>query len=239
MTKSLIFKPRQTRALPDFRFGSFDMRLLDSDADRAASFALRLRAFEKYMTPAEVPADGLYKDAFDDLATSLLIGAYDDGRLAGSLRLCFSRPWDTLATLPCGAYYPALGVVKASARGSLMEVSRVAIAPTITNTSYRTTLYASLVRIGFIAAEAGGVSTILLATQEASEGFYRKMLGFERIGEPAFYPPGDFKITLLGGKMSQARLRQRTRNTFFRVAPEEVAALRDVMTARLLVAEVA
>lgn len=35
--------------------------------------------------------------------------------------------------------------------------------------------------------------------------------------------------------MSQARLRQRIRNTFFRVAPEEVTALRDVMTARLLV----
>lgn len=237
--KSLKFKPRQQRVLPGFRFGAFDMRVLDSEADRAAGFSLRLRAYEKYLTSAEIPENSEYKDTFDNLSTSLLIGAYDGEKLAGSMRLCFSRPWDTLATLPCGAYYPPLAALKAAARGSLMEVSRVAIDPAITNTSYRTTLYASLVRIGFIAAEAGGVSTILLATPEASERFYGKMLGFERIGEPALYPPGDFKITLLGGSMNQARLLQRTRNTFFRISPEEVSALRDVLTARMLVAEVA
>jgi len=52
------------------------------------------------------------------------------------------------------------------------------------------------------------------------------MLGFQQIGEPAFYPPGDFKITLLGGSLEQARMRQRLQNRFFKITEEEVASMK-------------
>lgn len=209
-----------------FRCGSFEMRIVSHPASRRSCFALRFRAYEPYLLGGAKPQNSLFTDSFDQLPTTLIVGAYDDGRLIASMRLCFSRTSDSLATLPCAAHYPALTAVKAASCGALMEVSRVAIDPSITNTSYRTTLYASLVRLGAIAAEAADVSNILIATQATSEKFYRYMLGFERIGDPALYPPGDFKISLLGGDMRQARLRQKVQNKFFRVGRDEIARMR-------------
>lgn len=234
-----ILSAHKPAALSKFRCGAFDMRIVTSLADRQACFALRLRAYAAYLPPSEIPTNGLYTDAFDDLPTTLVMGAYDAGRLVASMRLCFSRAWDSLETLPCAPYYPELEAVKSSSPGALMEVSRVAIDPAITNTSYRTTLYASLVRLGLIAANAADVSTILIATQAASEKFYRYMLGFERIGEPAFYPPGDFKISLLGGAIEQARLRQKTQNSFFRISGDDVARMRQALASRALLRDVA
>lgn len=222
-----------------FRCGSFDMRIITRAADKRACFALRFRAYEPYLLGSAKPENGLFTDSFDSLPTTLVTGAYDEGRLIASMRLCLSRSWDSLATLPCAAHYPALAAVKSSSRSALMEVSRVAIDPAITNTSYRTTLYASLVRLGAIAAEAADVSDILIATQASYEKFYRYMLGFERIGEPAFYPPGDFKISLLGGDMRQARLRQKVQNSFFRVEREEIARMRHALADRALIPAVA
>lgn len=239
MTTSMLVNSKQPAALAAFRGGAFDLRLLTGAAERRACFALRLRAYAKYLLAAEMPPDGEYKDRFDDLPTTLLIGAYDGERLVGSMRLCFSRPWEDLSSLPCAAYYPDLVPVKSQGHGALMEVSRVAIDPAITNTSFRTTLYASLVRVGLIAAEAGDVSTILIATPAESEKFYRYMLGFQRIGEPAAYPPGDFRISLLGGAMAQARQRQGIQNSFFRISAEEVVRMRAALTSRALVRAVA
>ena len=238
MTMSMRSLHRQA-VPPAFHCGAFELRIVTDAAGRSACYELRLRAYWQYLRSDELPSGAEYKDRFDDLPTTLLMGAYDGDRLVASMRLCFSRPWDSLSTLPCAAYYPDLRPLKTQSRGALMEVSRVAIDPAITNTSYRTTLYASLVRLGLIAAEAADVSTILLATQATSEHFYRYMLGFERIGEPALYPPGDFKISLLGGAMSQARLRQKMQNSFFRITPEEVVRMRSALASRDLVGAVA
>lgn len=239
MPQSNFFVSTPQGAQSSFQCGSFDMRIVTSPAARTACFALRLRAYEQYLSIADMPENGLYTDLFDDLPTTLVVGAYDEGRLIASMRLCFSRTWDSLATLPCAAHYPALAAVKRDSSGAFMEVSRVAIDPAITNTSYRTTLYASLVRLGLIAAEAGGVSMVLIATQASSEKFYRYMLGFGRIGEPALYPPGDFKITLLGGDMRQARLRQKAQNSFFRIGQDEIARMRLALADHALIPAVA
>lgn len=234
---SSVSKPHGAQTA--FRCGSFDMRIVTVPAECNACFALRLRAYQPYLPADEVPAGGLYTDQFDDLATTLIIGAHDAGRLIASMRLCFSRTWDSLGTLPCAAHYPQLSAIKEASESAMMEVSRVAIDPVITNTSYRTTLYASLVRLGLIAAEAGDVSTVLIATQASSEKFYSYMLGLKRIGEPAFYPPGDFKISLLGGDMRQLRLRQKVQNSFFRVGPEDIVRMRHALADRALIPAVA
>ena len=114
--------------------------------------------------------------------------------------------------------------------GGLVEISRLSIEPVISNTSYRTTLYAFLVR-AFTAAKAAGVSMILIATKPDWVRFYQYMLGFHPIGLPALYPPGDFKITLLGGNLEQAQCRQRIQNRFFKITDEEVASMKDAIAA--------
>ena len=56
---------------------------------------------------------------------------------------------------------------------------------------------------------------------------------FHPIGLPALYPPGDFKITLLGGSLEQAQSRQRMQNRFFKITDEEVASMKDAIAAAL------
>lgn len=238
MTQFVKFEPKQAISVPDFSLAGteagapaspFDMRIVTSDAHRSEVFALRMRAYKQFMDAPPDDPDAEFRDAFDDLPTTVLVGAYDGDRLVGALRLCFSRPFDSLATLPCADYYPALLPIKRAARSSLMEVSRFSINPDISNTSYRTTLYAALVRASLMAAQAANVTMILIATRPDWVRFYKFMLGFELIGEPAVYPPGDFKIALLGGTLAQAEMRQRLQNKFFRISKDEIVAMRQTL----------
>lgn len=237
--KLIMFNPKQSAELPGKASERFALRILTTDSEREEAYRLRYKAYEDILGEAGRNLGGIFRDAFDDLPTTVTIGAYDDGRLIASMRLCFSRPWEDLKPLPCAAYYPALADIKKTASGAIMEVSRLAIDPAITNTSYRTTLYASLVRTSFLASEAVGVSFIVIAMREAWVRFYRYMLGFEVVGEPAAYPPGDFNIWLLGGSIAQARLRQRMQNAFFRLTPEEVQNFRRQLVPLLARAEAA
>ncbi len=141
------------------------------------------------------------------------------------MRISFSRPSQGLSGLPCAAYYPELKEIRRHTGGVLVEISRMAIDPDITNTSYRTTLYAALVRAAFMAAQAAKVSMIFIATRPDWVRFYEYMLGFKRIGSPALYPPGDEPITLLGGTFAVAQKRQLAQNAFFRITPHEVASM--------------
>lgn len=234
MSQSIKFEPRQTSAIPTLKSNNakntpFELRIVAGEEQRREIYRLRRRAYEKLLEASPCDGESEFRDAFDDLPTTLQIGAYDDGRLVGAMRLCFSRLWDGLETLPCASYYPELKNLKRSARGALMEVSRFSIDTGITNTSYRTTLYASLVRTSLIAAEAADVSTFLIATRPDWVRFYKYMLGFELIGEPAFYPPGDMKIALLGGSLDQARKRQRMQNAFFQIDVREIASMRQAL----------
>lgn len=233
MSQSIRFEPRQTSAVPSLtpvtKASPFELRIVTDEAARREIYALRRRAYEKLLETSPCKDANEFRDAFDELPTTLQLGAYDDGRLVGAMRLCFSRLWDGLDTLPCAGHYPELNSVKRAARGALMEVSRFSIDTDISNTSYRTTLYASLVRTSLIAAEAAGVSTFLVATRPEWVKFYKYMLGFELIGEPAFYPPGDMKIALLGGSLDQARKRQRMQNAFFQIDPREITSMRQAL----------
>jgi N-acyl-L-homoserine lactone synthetase len=226
MTESVRFEPKQTVVIPGTTQSPFDMRIVTRDAERSDVFALRLRAYEQFMQPDHVAVADEYSDEFDSLPTTVLMGAYDGEKLVGAMRLCFSPAWETLDTLPCAPYYPALKQLKRTAKSSLMEVSRFSLEPTLSNTSYRTTLYASLVRASLMAAEAAEVSKILIGTRPDWVRFYKYMLGFELIGEPALYPPGDIKIAMLAGSLAQAKARQRMQNAFFRITDAEIISLR-------------
>jgi hypothetical protein len=135
--------------------------------------------------------------------------------------------------MPCAAQYPDVAKVKAETHGTLVEMSRLAIDPTITNTSYRTTLYASLLRAGFIVAQAGNVAMILMVTKPDWIGFYKKMLGFKTIGEPAIYPPSKEPVALLGGSFGDAQKHQRAQNAFFKITLEEIASMKRAIASAL------
>jgi len=238
MAQTLAFRPRQD-TLPTEEGSwhgnakSFELRILDGQAEIQEALRLRGRAYSAIGYDIE-PSDGEYRDRYDALATTIQLGAYDGERLVGCVRLCFAAPDQSLSSLPCGAYYPALKDVHQKQSHGLVEVSRLSIDPEVSNVSYRTTLYAFLVRASLTAALAAGVSMLLVATRPEWVRFYHYMLGFRQIGEPEFYPPGDFKITLLGGSLEQARMRQRLQNRFFKITPDEVASMKTVIMAALV-----
>ncbi|MFN0218984.1 MAG: N-acyl amino acid synthase FeeM domain-containing protein [Hyphomicrobium sp.] len=232
MALPFAFNPRQSTSLGSGAEPRFELKILTDEHEREAAFALRGRAYAA-MGHLHVDEASSFTDRFDQLATTALFGAYDGRRLVGAMRVSFSHPWLNMSSLPCAAYYPALADVKRAAPGSLIEISRMAIDADIDNRSYRTTLYASLVRAGYLAAEAARVSKILIATKPDWVRFYQYMLGFEVIGQPAKYPPGDFQITLLGGSLGQAQKRQRMQNAFFRITLDEIASMRRALAPQL------
>ncbi len=221
----VTFTPRQSNVLSGTAKFPFDMHVATVNDDRNDAFRLRFRAYDAAGFPPD-DASGSFTDAADTLSTTTVITAYDAGKCVGTLRVCFSQPWQPVTNLPCAAYYPAIRSIKASAGGALVEVGRLAIDPELTNTSYRTTLYAALVRAAFIAAQAGNGSHILVTTRPAGVPFYKAMLGFHAVGEPAMYPPGDLPVTLLAGTIGQAAMKQRAQNAFFRITLDEIASMR-------------
>jgi N-acyl-L-homoserine lactone synthetase len=232
MSEPITFVPRQTAVLAGSKKFPFDIRVLSRTSDRREVFGLRYRA---YRDAWGIPEDASeqFSDSHDDLDSSLILAAYDAGVCVGALRLCFSQPWNSASNLPCAALYPGVVGVKNKAAGTLLEISRLSIDPDITNTSYRTTLYAALVRAAFIAAQAANVATLLVATKADWVKFYQYMLGFETIGEPAVYPPLVGPVSLLGASIGEAHKRQKTQNAFFRITPDEIASMRSVMVPML------
>lgn len=208
---------------------AFELRLLSRPADLSESFRLRQRAYANQGLISRGSDGAEYKDAHDDLSTTAIFGGYDDGRLVASMRLCFSLPADGLETLPCASYYPTLGAFKRNAVHGLAEVSRLCIEPEIGNTSFRATLYGFMVRSAFAAARAAEVSAIVVATRPDWVSYYKHLLSFEQVGEPALYPPGDMPITLLAGHIDHASRRAQMRNRFFRVSDDDVARMRRML----------
>lgn len=221
----IAFRPRQENVLSGTAKFPFDIHVITDPENRDDAYALRYRAYHASGI-LDDDASSQFHDRADRFASTAVVIAYDKGKCVGTVRICFSHPWLPVSTLPCAPYYPALKDIKRSAAGALVEVGRMAIDPDITNTSYRTTLYAALVRAGFIAAQAGGASYVLVTAKESGVAFYKAMLGFKVVGEPAHYPPGDIPITLLVGTIGDAQLKQRAQNAFFRITLDEIGSMR-------------
>jgi N-acyl-L-homoserine lactone synthetase len=227
MSAPIALYPRRATSLLDPRNNAdaFEIRLLSRAGDISDALRLRQRAYAEHGLVPQIP-DAEYRDLFDDLPSTALLGGYDGGRLVATMRLCFSLAGDPLTTLPCEPYYPGLKPLKLAAPKGLVEVSRLAIEPGIGNTSYRATLYGFMVRSAFAAARAADVSTIVVATRAEWVAYYKHLLSFVEVGEPALYPPGGIPISLLAGHIDQAARRARMRNRFFHTSEEDIARMR-------------
>ncbi len=224
MPALIPFHPRAR--LPDAQRFPAHICLYSVADDRTAHFHLRRRSYEE--AGIGLLDVNLYRDPFDDLATTVLIGAVIDGTLVGTLRLSLALGL-TSPELPCEPFYPEVQHIKATSRGPAAEFSRGGIEPTITNTSFRMTMYASVIRAGLICCLAARVGTVLVATRPKLQPFYEYMLGLQPIARPALYPPGEEPVALLGGSYAEADSMREKHNRFFAIADDELGE-----TARVL-----
>ena len=236
MAEAVVFEPRfdshvligagksTTRTFP------LKFELLTARSDLSAIFHLRYRA---YRHDGHIPEDprAQFSDVNDDVATTVHIGAFDGFTCIGSVRVSFAHAGH--GSLPCAPYYPDVALLARDASRRLVEFTRLAVDPSITNVSYKTTIYAALVRTALMVAEATDTTDILVATKPSRVKFYEILLGFSRLGRPAKYPPGDLDISLLRLPMERARRTQELQNRFFNIGDGELACMRHAL-ARVL-----
>ncbi|MDX2307123.1 MAG: GNAT family N-acyltransferase [Hyphomicrobium sp.] len=229
---------------PDTAVGTgFDSRLELSDATRlnsptdafpisiglALSCSQRERVFQLrhdsfveagWITPQ---ASRAFSDAFDDLPTSVLVEAVADGRAVATLRIAMATPQSMAPSLPCEVEFPReIADVRARTGGRLAEFSRVAIAPDITNTSFKTTLYGGMVRTAFILVWAAGIDYAFAAVHERVSDFYRHMIGFDRLARSSSFGIIAEPTELLGCPGARLFQRAAQRRSFFHVDADEI-----------------
>ncbi len=107
----------------------------------------------------------------------------------------------------------------------------MAVEPALTNNSFRTTLYASLVRAGFILTYAADVDVALIAVHRKFSPFYQAMCGFKVIAKSDGYGGIPEPTHFLGRELGELDTRRRQRNAFFTFSPEEIERARHTLDA--------
>lgn len=172
-----------------------------------------------------------FSDEFDDLETAILIAASSRDRLVGSIRISVDAG-SPHAAMPCEIEFPeTLAKIKSSPeRGRLAEFCRIAVDPTISNSSFRATLYGSLVRTALVVAQAAEVDYAFAAVHSRISRFYQHMCGFSRLAKSDAYGIIDQPTQLLGLEFQALMRRSGERNGFFHIKPAEVALARQHLT---------
>ena len=204
MISSLSFRPPlilQTQDKDKSAKFPLDLKVFTAGSDKRDVYALRYRAFIKdaVITPRE---DELFSDAYDNLKTTCTLAAYQDGTCVGSFRLAFGEGRIGEETMPCQSIFTEVGSLEGKGFHRLVEFGRMVVEPTITNTSFRTTLYATLVRAGLIVAEAGKTDFGLISVHPNLARFYELMCGFKTMARAEAYPGINAPAVLLGDRKS-------------------------------------
>lgn len=216
-------------AAPDLPDGVVTTHWYGPSDSRRDAFALRHRG---YVHAGLIPPSpfGIYSDPYDELPTTVVAALWRREAPIATLRLSFFDPGTIGPALPCEKVYPEMAGFKAAADGRVVELSRLAIDPEITNTRYRARVYAAAVRTGLSAALAMNAKQLLVATQTKWRPFYEHVMGFKAMGPAQLYPPGDVPVVLLSRRLD-ASLLKRSRNMFFSIDAGEIEALRGQLPA--------
>jgi N-acyl-L-homoserine lactone synthetase len=193
--------------------------------NRRDAFALRYRGYVHAGLIKPSPF-GIYTDAYDELSTTVVAGLFRRGACIATLRLSFFQPGSPSPVLPCEKVYPEVADIKAKASGLVVELSRLAIDPDITNTRYRARLYAAAIRAGVSACLAMDARQLLVATQTKWRSFYEHVLDFKVTGPAQFYPPGDVPVVLLARDLDDNLRKRVAKNMFFKLDEAELQDLR-------------
>jgi hypothetical protein len=223
LTTRLIKKPvtrESAEPAPDIA-----TRWYGSHESKRELLSLRHDAYLKAGLIKESPW-GIFADAYDELPTTITAGLFRGEHCLSTLRLSFFAPGSHDLSLPCEKVYPEISAIKAAAQGTLVELSRLAMDPAITNTRYRARLYAATIRAAMLACLASDAKQLLVATQMKWRKFYEHVLGFEVVAPAQFYPPGDVPVVLLSRPVDSALARRIMNNAFFKTENGEIDAVR-------------
>jgi hypothetical protein len=172
---------------------------------------------------------GIYVDPYDDFPTTLTAGLFRHGACTATLRISYWQPGATDAALPCEKVYPEIAEIKAKATGPVVELSRLAIEPSLNNTRYRARLYAAAIRAGIMGCIALDATHLLVATQTKWKAFYQHVFGFEVAAQAQFYPPGNVPVILLKRELDDKIMSRIANNMFFKTDPGEIDELRGLL----------
>ena len=168
---------------------------------------------------------GTLSDRFDELETTVTVGAFHKGACIGALRLAFGGAHAPPFSMPCeDEFSNEVDALLAQGEKRLVEFSRMAVEPTLSNRSFRTTLYASLIRAGMILTTASHVDVALAAVHKNVSPFYQSMCGFKVLGTSASYAEIEEPTEFLGLKSRALDERRKQRSGFFSFSPEEIAS---------------
>lgn len=195
--------------------------------EKRAIYALRYRAFRQ-LGVIDPRDDGLFFDRYDDLATSWSIGAFSGLACIGSMRLTFGDGQSP--SMPCQEVFPEVETLSDRGYGNLVEFTRLAVCPSLTNTSYRATLYGALVRAGTMMAHAGDVDYALMSTHPDKTRLYTTLCGFEVIAHADDYPGINAPAVLLGRDFRALDRKRSSRNPFFSFSKSEIASARAALS---------
>jgi hypothetical protein len=202
-------------------------RIFTCDEDRDHLFAARYRGFRDAGHDIQSP-DGRYRDRYDDLPSTLLIGVYAGARPVGTMRVCTWHS-ETGGGVPCEEVYTEVAGIKAAAAGPVVELSRLAVEHGAVPMARRTAVYAQLVRMGLLVCFATDVDRTLVAAHAQWRTFYERIFGFRMVAGPEPYPPGNDPVILLHRSFRTGSKRSALRNPFFRITPHDIAELRHAL----------
>jgi N-acyl-L-homoserine lactone synthetase len=202
--------------------------LRTNKADADDIFRLRYKGYRRDGL-IEACSQEIYSDKFDSLPSTFQIAAYSGVRHVGALRICFWDPTMSGDALPCEDVYPEVANIKIRENSRIAEVSRLTVDPDLQNRSFKTTVYAALVRSAVLMCMAGNVTILLAGSQPKWKAFYQRILGFSVAGEPQLYPPGNLPILLLSRKMGLSSPARSGLNPFFHINAADVDAVREKM----------
>ncbi len=224
MTTKMLFQPPlflQSHSSDDF---PIELHIYAHSSDQTAINRLRYRAFRD---AGWIPGNSAreFVDRYDLLPSTYAVGAFYMGDCIGSLRLAFGGRDPSQDTMPCDSLFSReIDALNADGEFKLVEFSRMAVDPSLDNRSFRTTLYASLIRAGLILATAARTDIALIAVHSRISRFYEKMCGFEIIGHSESYGEIAEPTDLLALRFSEIDKRRGRSNAFFIFSAQEIKA---------------
>lgn len=232
MAANMVFQPS---LVLDSNFGDAEknfpivLRIFTAASDKSDIYRLRYKAFRDAGWIAENAASE-FEDRYDRLPTTFAIGAFHDQSCIGTLRLAFGGSGYPSRTMPCQEQFAAEVLhIGEAGRLRLVEFSRMAVEPSLANRSFRTTLYASLVRAGLILCTAAAIDIALIAVHRRISPFYQAMCGFEVIAKSETYAGIAEPTHFLALRFREMDARRRRSNAFFAFSEQEVDSARQAI----------
>jgi hypothetical protein len=226
MTSEMVFLPPlvlDSNAGDAARNFPIGLRIFDWASDKADLYRLRYAAFRAAGWIAESD-DRMFVDRYDALPST-----FADGACIGSLRLALGGTGYPSSTMPCQEQFP--NEVRDLGAMRLVEFSRMAVEPSLSNRSFRTTLYASLVRAGLIVSAAAEIDCALIAVHRRVAPFYQAMCGFQAIAKSDTYAGIAEPTSFLALRFQDMEKRRRRSNAFFSFSEPEIASARELIRA--------